>query len=99
MYRAVLQYNHVGDNERELTFRVKVCLILLSSSFSFIQVVYDSNPDVYAATETLDTPYERVVIDCNDEEIEIYVLGSEELAQFKVQLPNLRSSHFIESRI
>jgi hypothetical protein len=50
-------------------------------------------------SETLDTEYEQLVIDCNDETLDVYVMGRVEIAQFSVRLPNLRSEHFIQSRL
>uniref|UniRef100_A0A915CPS4 Uncharacterized protein n=1 Tax=Ditylenchus dipsaci TaxID=166011 RepID=A0A915CPS4_9BILA len=84
LYTAVLQYGHVQGEEEDLTWHLRV--------------KYDSSPDVYSAAKTVASKLEQLVIDCNDSELDVFVLGSHELYQFSTQLPNLRSEHFIQTR-
>ncbi|KAI6208586.1 hypothetical protein M3Y96_00130800 [Aphelenchoides besseyi] len=84
IYTSVVQYGHIGD-ESDLTFRVKV--------------LFDRDTKVYGTRDSLSTPYEQLVVDCNDETIDIYVLGEAEVSQFSVQLPNLRSQEYIQTRL
>jgi len=93
LYTAVVQYGHPEeDGEKDsdhLTWH--------------LMVKYDSSPHVYGAAETVEViPGERrqqLIIECDSEELNVYVLGTHELHQFSVELPNLRSEHFIQTRL
>lgn len=84
VYSAVIQYGHV-DEERDLTWRLRLSI--------------DGQKDVYGTAETFETDSEELVIDCNDETIEVYVVGKYELSQYTVELPSLRSERAIQSRL
>jgi hypothetical protein len=83
LYTAVVQYGHY-QSDKDFTWHLRV--------------KYDSAEDVYSATETLESIYEQLVMDCNDETLDVYVVGTAELHQFTVKLPNLRQEHFIQTK-
>ncbi|KAI1728641.1 hypothetical protein DdX_00838 [Ditylenchus destructor] len=83
LYTAVVQYGHV-QGEADLTWHLRV--------------KYDSSHVVYSAADTLAATADQLVIDCNDNELDIFVLGTHELYEIKTILPNLRSEHFIQPR-
>ncbi|KAI6225071.1 hypothetical protein M3Y99_01379000 [Aphelenchoides fujianensis] len=84
MYTAVVQYGHLADGQ-DITFRVKI--------------IFNGKNEVYSSQESLQTPYEQLVMDCNDETLEIYVMGEAEIAAFSLQLPDLRTERFIQTRL
>ncbi|KAH7726800.1 hypothetical protein AAVH_05687 [Aphelenchoides avenae] len=84
LYTAVIQFgHHQSDNELTWHLRVK----------------YDSSNDVYSASNTVESPYEQIAMDCNDETLDLFVVGATALHRFSAQLPNLRQEHFIQSRL
>lgn len=84
LYTAVVQYGHLNGEAEVLTWRLRV--------------KYDSAPEVYSATESLESRLEQLAIDCNDTELVLFIMGEYELYEYSVELPNLRSEHFIQPR-
>ncbi|KAI6174834.1 hypothetical protein M3Y97_00965400 [Aphelenchoides bicaudatus] len=84
IYTAVVQYGHLPD-ERDLTFHLKL--------------VFDNSAEIYTARDSLESSYDQVVMDCNDETLEIYAMGAYEIARFTVKLPNLHSERYIQNRL
>lgn len=84
LYTAVIQYGHLKGEQVVLTWRLRV--------------KYDSAPEIYSATESLESQMQQVAIDCNDDELVVFAVGSNELHEFAVKLPDLRSEHFIQTR-
>ncbi|CAD5208751.1 unnamed protein product [Bursaphelenchus xylophilus] len=81
IYTAVVQYGHMGE-ERDLTWRLRLN--------------FDNNKDVYGTQEVLESAYEQLVLDCNDDTIEVYVVGKYEINQYTITLPD---PSFSDSRL
>uniref|UniRef100_A0A7E4W7F3 DUF3598 domain-containing protein n=1 Tax=Panagrellus redivivus TaxID=6233 RepID=A0A7E4W7F3_PANRE len=77
IYSAVLQYGHYR-NDDQLTWDLKV--------------KFDSSETLYWAKDQIHTPIDEVAIDCNQESIVLYVLGSRDLIEFTINLPDERSA-------
>ncbi|CAD5206114.1 unnamed protein product [Bursaphelenchus okinawaensis] len=73
IYTAVIQYGHMGE-DHDLTWRLRLN--------------FDNSKDIYGTQEVLETAYEQLTIDCNDDTIEVYVVGKYEVNQYTITLPD-----------
>lgn len=88
----MIQFGHrTDDDANQLTWHLRV--------------KFDSAASVYSAAEHLETEVSngpnklapQLTIDCNDVAINVYVIGTHELHQYSVQLPqDLHSEHIIQ---
>ncbi|KAI6233444.1 hypothetical protein M3Y99_00913300 [Aphelenchoides fujianensis] len=76
IFTAVVQYGHRG-REGELTF--------------FVELVFNGEDKVYTLQESLQTPYDQLVLNCNRGTLDIYVMGERQIVAFDLELSNIRS--------
>jgi hypothetical protein len=72
LYDAVLQYGHLR-NDDSLSWHLRV-------KFYSSEILYD-------AKDTIHSPVDQVTMDCNNEVIDLYVLGGQQVIEFSVELP------------
>ena len=83
LYTALVQFGHLQAEPTRLTWRLRV--------------KFDSSPTIYSAGESMAaTRQETMALNCDDERLDLFVLGDHELHQFWVQLPTPRNGHFIQ---
>uniref|UniRef100_A0A914DP43 Uncharacterized protein n=1 Tax=Acrobeloides nanus TaxID=290746 RepID=A0A914DP43_9BILA len=81
VYTAVLQYGHHFEQDT-LSWHLKI--------------KYDSEEAIYRAKDSVRTKNDELALDCNEETLEIFVVGEMEVIQYSVPLPNPSSKHFLE---
>uniref|UniRef100_A0AC34R044 Uncharacterized protein n=1 Tax=Panagrolaimus sp. JU765 TaxID=591449 RepID=A0AC34R044_9BILA len=84
LYEAVVQYGHYR-NEDQLSWRLRVA--------------YESSDYIYEAHDRIHSPVDQLAMDCNDQAIDLYVLGGQQLIEFAVKLPDETNAHFKKRRL
>jgi hypothetical protein len=66
------------------------------NSAKFPQVKFHSSERMYSAGDSVHARQEQMAMDCDDERVNLYLLGDHELHEFTMDLPAIRNGHFVE---